>query len=263
MKRSQRIYTFALLYCVAIGNVNAYEIGTHAKITNAAYAKSQLSASDSAIQKRLGIDSWVLGQNTVSAPFRTLTPGLSQPADFYMDMTTNTVFSRQAQKYEFGIMDKNGQGNNALKIPGWLMRGVIREDDVAETVATINVLRSGGVDRAPLDDPYGNINRFCNHFMDPTLPAGQSRGFSSFCFYESPIYDAAQWALGSQAPFVAQPLENTARRNHFTILDAREAMWRALTLKNKDGSAATAGVLTPEQLRKVYWATDRLQTSWV
>ncbi len=52
------------------------------------------------------------------------------------------------------------------------------------------------------------------------------------------------------------PYENINRRNHFSVLDAREAMWRALTLRDANGvGLIPATPLTNEDLRKIYWAT--------
>ncbi|MEO5700301.1 MAG: hypothetical protein ABIS17_12865 [Casimicrobiaceae bacterium] len=53
-------------------------------------------------------------------------------------------------------------------------------------------------------------------------------------------------------PFAAAGVqEDPARRNHFTVYDAREAMWRALTGRDKSFNYVT---LTPLD-RKAYWAT--------
>ena len=51
-------------------------------------------------------------------------------------------------------------------------------------------------------------------------------------------------------------MEASNYRNHFTVFSAREAMWRALTLTNKDGTPATrvAGD-NQDQVRKAYWAS--------
>jgi hypothetical protein len=62
------------------------------------------------------------------------------------------------------------------------------------------------------------------------------------------------WATGVLGPF-ANPLstgENASRRNHFTVLDAREAMWRALTGYDR---ALTTKVASGETARRGYWAT--------
>jgi hypothetical protein len=228
--------------CFTITQISAYELATHAKMINSAYGKSQLGSSDLAIQKRLGIDAWVLNSSNNKAPFR------AGSSDFYYDIAQGQVAVRQSKSYEFDVMFKIGLKDEELNVRGWLMRGGIREDDGG--------LIAGGSKNEPLDDPISNFNRFCNHFLDPVSTHGSAgRGFSGFCFFESPISDAAQWALGSQNPFDAQPAENMSRRNHFSVLDARDMMWRALTLRDKAGNDVPKNGFTPEQLRKIYWAS--------
>jgi hypothetical protein len=227
--------------CLLGTQASAYDLATHAKMINFAYGKSKLGSTDSSIQKRLGIDVWVLGASS-NAPFQ------AGGSDLYYDIAQGQVAVRQSNSYEFDVMFKIKLQDEALKIPGWLMRGGIREDDGG--------LIAGARNNEPFDDPVNNFNRFCNHFLDPVSTHGSAgRGFSGFCFYESPISDAAQWALGTQNPFDAQPAENISRRNHFSVLDARDLMWRALTLRDKAGNDVPKNGFTPEQLRKIYWAS--------
>ena len=145
-------------------------------------------------------------------------------------------------------MVRSGIKNRETSVVGWILRGAIREDDGGTLLGTYK--------REPGDDPYGNINRFCNHFLDPINVRGTTgRGFSGYCLGESPIYDAAQWAIGDQSAFDPLPVEKIDRRNHFSVRDAREAMWRALTLTAKDGSVPPQFGYTLEEVRKVYWAS--------
>ncbi|MEP7208931.1 MAG: hypothetical protein ABI920_18510 [Casimicrobiaceae bacterium] len=128
------------------------------------------------------------------------------------------------------------------------MRGAIREDDGGRLVGQVFA------DEAqPLDDPYGNFNRFCNHFFDPLnnqrLTDPRAAGV---CVTQDTFATAPVWASGAVDPFAtASVQEDTARRNHFTLYDAREAMWRALTGRDKSFNFVT---LTPLD-RKAYWAT--------
>jgi hypothetical protein len=233
---------FCLIAIACANSVEAYDLATHAKITNFAYGQSQLNLNNSVQLKRLGIDGWVLGASSNSNPFGAAN------GNYYFDIAGSQVQSRSVKSYEVNIMEKIELDTLAQKIPGWLMRGAIREDDGGTLAGLRNF--------EPLDDPYGNFNRFCNHFLDPVYSrGGVGRGFSKFCLFETPIYDAAQWALGTQSPFSAQPPENTGRRNHFTVLDARDSMWRALTLKEKGGADVPKFGFTNEEVRKIYWAT--------
>ena len=66
-------------FCAHSYCVHAYEISTHAKITNFAYAQTQLNSNSAVLLKRFGIQSWVLGQATSKNPFGTLA------GDYYFD----------------------------------------------------------------------------------------------------------------------------------------------------------------------------------
>ncbi len=225
----------------------AYEVTTHARITDAAFVKSRLGASAEIIQ-RLGIDVFVW--KTSATPFVT------SLGNTYFDINraTGATATRYVLDFDTKKMPRIAGGRmnpDTLRLNGWLMRGAIREDDAGDTIVRLWKGEPLG------DQPFGVINRFCNHFFDPVSDPRPSvgRGLSGGCLGDPIIQDAVQWALGSQSPFQSSPLEDTARRNHFSVLDAREAMWRALTLKNADGSAVPQFGNTPTELRKMYWAT--------
>ncbi len=244
------------LFALASTQASAYELATHAKITNAAYFQSKLGSPSGGMHRALGIDVWTYPAATSKFPFQA---GIY---DLYADLRGNEIQARAATSYEGKIIKDAFGDNERFKVNGWLMRGVIREDDSSKFVS--DKFRTP---KEPLDDPYGNFNRFCNHFFDPlrTIPGSFpfSRGLTSFCFSQSPVFDSPQWALGSLRPFDPAPTEYTTRRNHFSVLDAREAMWRALTLRDRAGSSVDASsgvfagsyVFNSEQIRKVYWAT--------
>ena len=64
------------------------------------------------------------------------------------------------------------------------------------------------------------------------------------------------WALGVDDAFADHPVEKTDRRNHFTIRDAREAMYRALTGTDSAGKSDIGPeTMTSSEIRKAYWAT--------
>jgi len=229
----------ALLSSGSVVPCVAYELATHANMTAAAHNASVLGANGPVVEKRLGLDIWVRS----STPFRT---GIG---DFYFDVhpSDGRVLARRSQSYEARWMPGGPLNTDQLRIIGWLMRGAIREDD-GGTVA-------GGWKFEPLDDPFGNFNRYCNHFYDPVNVRGSlGRAFTGYCFGETPL-DAVQWALGSLDPFQSEPVELTTRRNHYSVLDAREAMWRALTLKDRAGNPVPRFGYSGEEVRKIYWAT--------
>jgi hypothetical protein len=224
-----------------------YEVSTHAIITQKAFERSKLTSPD--LIKRLGFivrdPNDVFGTkyydvNGVDAPSRYAdSPGFS-PAD-----------------YEQGILQPlRGQGRffiRPLSLPGWLARGAVREDD--------SIFEA---DKIPQDDPWltGNLtldNRPLHHFFDPY----NNRALDILDARITPalLQKSPNWALGVTDFASGLNTPNTSRRNHFSIVDAREAMWRALTLKRKfngaiediDTSSNTAQ--QKEEIRKAYWAT--------
>ncbi|MBK6981855.1 MAG: hypothetical protein IPH30_10425 [Betaproteobacteria bacterium] len=222
-----------------------YEVSTHAALTNAAFERTALNSAGKALAIDLGTLPWLV--QDPEKPFK------SANGAFYFNFRGSQVFGLTPSEYELGILKGVGLVGLESSIAGWLMRGAIREDDGGEVVKS----KIGN----PADDPFPPlINRFCNHFLDPIAQRPiYGRGFSSFCFWESPIFDSAQWTLGTLEPFVTTPSEWALRRNHYTVLDAREAMWRALTLTDKTGNAIARQVgpynFTYEELRRYYWAS--------
>jgi len=158
----------------------------------------------------------------------------------YFDLSSS-VITRNKMRIE-GRIIANVAGANpavpeALSITGWIMRGAIREDDnPSETSDT--------------DEPGGPFFRVFNHFYDPANGKGLSR-------FGIPIgAPAPDWAL---VPGTTGPVFLVANKeNHFTIANAREAMWRALTLKTSTGGddiPPSDWTGTKEERRKAYWAT--------
>ena len=102
-----------------------------------------------------------------------------------------------------------------------MMRGAIREDDGSK------LLKPGN----PHD--VDNFNRFCNHFYDPKNNVKMS---FALCTGDD-LTSSPAWAAGVSASMggIARPLTlwrlDESRKNHYSLPDAREAMWRALTLK--------------------------------
>jgi hypothetical protein len=216
----------------------AYELRTHGLITDRAYERSTLGSSPKGLSK--------LGLNDVTNAF----------GENYYDFGGGYIARRQANAYERDKMpDRDGAGNS-LRIRGWIMRGAIREDDGA--------LVAGAAAGEPfvLDpDPMGSINRFCNHFFDPLFLRALTTTFLSdpLGYYGCPNSANLMnpnWAIGSADSFATNPQEVVNFRNHFTVFSAREAMWRALTLTQKDGSKAPKRATeSDEDTRKGYWAT--------
>ncbi|MCW9057263.1 MAG: hypothetical protein OQL11_00085 [Gammaproteobacteria bacterium] len=207
-----------------------YELATHARLTNAAYLRSVLTL-DETFMFGLGIQAHgdVFGED-------------------YFDIYRGDIYTRSKNDFE-ETSKRMPAGINPLSITGWLMRGAIREDD-----------HIGRRAPNPQDDPYNNNdlildNRPLHHFYDPRNDRGLQVGLRIG-------QKAPDWAVGATNVFVDSNHANEWRRNHFTVFDAREAMFRALTGMDRNGSPAIgAGGSTPVTaedklaVRKAYWAT--------
>jgi hypothetical protein len=223
--------------CVAAnGELVAYELATHARITLEAFNQSSLQ-SDPGRLRDLGIPSLKY----------------SELGTRYFDVRGNAAEIRVAKPFDFdlgkmpGVEGANGDERIPRRLYGWLMRGAIREDDSGYTVG----LYTATDENEPEDDPYLNFNRWCNHFFDPLTYSRLTDPHAiPFCLLET-YASAPVWASGAVDPFQNPQQEQGDRRNHFTVYDAREAMWRAVTGYNRSQRlVATTGLD-----RKAYWAT--------
>ena len=125
------------------------------------------------------------------------------------------------------------------------MRGAIREDDYRKASFPC-------VTNPPNPQEGVTVDRPVNHFYDPIND--QSLGIGSA--------KAFDWALGTANALTDGNAPEADRDNHYTVFDAREALFRALTGMNGTGSRAIgAGGSTPssasdkDAVRKAYWAT--------
>ena len=164
------------------------------------------------------------------------------------------LIQRYATTYEGDIIDRVQK--EIISIPktqtiaGWVMRGAVREDDNTLETPQINV---------PDYDPAPVFNRVFGHFFDPANNMGLTTPE-----YLRTAPTAPDWALvtGANIPDGAFG----SRENNYKITDAREAMWRALTLKTLQNGALADVPLTSSILgfdsvaaqqeaeRKAYWA---------
>lgn len=212
---------------------SSYEVGTHARITANAYSQSVLGI-DNILLVELG-----LRELEQAHPGNTF--GVA-----YVDMGPAGVNYRYADPYEKKHMP-NG-ATDALTIKGWIMRGVIREDDWPDS-------------DIPQDDPNPEnkiLYRPLHHFYDPAtnrpLTGRDQELIDWLAEYDSDIHTAPAWAIGAGDPFQHPNVQEDEdrRRNHFTVFDANEAMYRALT----GTDTLTGDVIAPtEDERKKYWAT--------
>ena len=213
-----------------------YELATHARLTLSAFNQSSLQ-SDPTRLRDLGIPSLKY----------------SELGGQYFDVRGDTTRIRSAKVFDYdlgkmpGVEGVLGDPRIPFRVSGWLMRGAIREDDSGRTVGQYFTT----VEVEPEDDPDININRWCNHFFDPLTYKPLTDINAQFLCLVETYASAPVWASGAIDPFQSPQQEQTDRRNHFTIYDAREAMWRALTGYDRNQNVvASTGVQ-----RKAYWAT--------
>ena len=209
--------TLFLTISLCFGSAQGYELATHSRLTEQAFLRSNL-VQDQQLLGNLGLSKL---------------PSLNPFGDIYFDVSGSQAPMRSVNDFEKALMS---DPNQYRSIKGWLMRGAIREDDVPQ-----------GYGSNPQDDPNGQIIRVLNHFYDPANNSPLTVGGRNLWLTKP----APTWAMGSTDAFSSPNTADTSRRNHFTVFDAREAMYRALT--GMDAQGITTG--SSETIRKYYWAT--------
>jgi hypothetical protein len=241
-----------------------YETPVHASITERGYSRSKLADTQDELYKRLGFERFVL-----EAPFRFPGSGCSttdnevQGLD-YVDALpawlqinaapdrTNVRF-RCILPYERRSMplDYSGRSQRAntlgstpeQRFEAWLMRGAIREDDIEAKYYE--------VDR-PDVDPWLEKTRVLNHFYSPVTNDDGETAIALAS--EQP---ALFWAIGEIDPFIGALNPNADRLNHFSYVDARRSMFRALVYKQPYSNASALAVtgLEDSRARLTLWGT--------
>jgi hypothetical protein len=217
----------------------AYETPVHAFITQQGFVRSELANASGELYLRLGFNRF-----DVEAPFRYPGAGCGTNSNVvqgldYVDAMPDWLQTSSApnrsnlrfrciQNYERRAMPvdysgrrntSNGLGNTPeQRFEAWLMRGAIREDDLAA------VYYGDSADR-PDVDPWLERTRVFNHFYSPVENAHGDLGLAT----------AGQpslfWAMGETDPFAVAATPNPMRGNHFSYVDARKAFFLALTYK--------------------------------
>ncbi len=234
----KRMHLSAFCLSLAVSTTSyGFDTATHAAMTAKALERSKLgqTANASPILPRLGLhdsDS-VFGKE-------------------YVDIGT-TLIRRKETLFEKEIIDATRAPNTGLSlqgeltIHGWVIRGVIREDD--NTVEN----KSG----PSADEPGGVFNRVLGHFYDPYHDTALSN-LGLVVGTRSP-----DWALVDGVKIPTTVINPLGGENHYNLPSAREAMWRAVTLKRKlpNGTledlqpAAGTSAKAKEDERKAYWGT--------
>ena len=156
------------------------------------------------------------------------------------------AFLYSAQRYEQKMINLVSELQDGLLPQAWLMYGAIREDD------------NPSEDPPTPQDVNPGLLRPLNHFYDPIF--NRKLEAPGVTLLDGDIHKNPDWAIGSFDSFIDPNRPEPQRKNHFTIFDAREAMFRALTLLTYDGAgypqiAAGRDIATRQQWRQAYWAT--------
>jgi hypothetical protein len=233
----------ALALSLPLNCALGYEVHTHAKMTQEAFERSLIPQST--MLGDLGIYGgdgkllllqryWDIG----SADTRLRAVDESNPRD-------TQVFESRV----LGDISISTQDN--LSVIAWAFRGAVREDDIGRRTLFPSLLRPWI--KNPYDDPYfPSLVRPVHHFYDPI--ANRALTNSSVTAIDPAPQKAPDWALGVSDAFALPLVADASRRNHFSIADAREAMWRALTGTRLSNGTTEAVAPTVEE-RKRYWAT--------
>jgi hypothetical protein len=228
------IRSLLLTAILASTSANGYEQATHAQVTNAALGRSLLESTGSLspLAVSLGLGMY----------------GVLSPADSYYEfldtLTGIAVYERRIQPYENRMVTTVAPGWTENPIQAWFMFGAIREDD------------NPGEDPPTPQDVATGLPRPLHHFFDPynntpltSPPSGYGDAIRN-----------VDWALGTADAFRSPNASASPRRNHFTVFDAREAMFRALTLKSQGVAGTWVDVaggssVDQERQRQLYWTT--------
>ncbi len=265
----------ALTICITIlhGEALAYDAETHGVISYQTYQNSILSQSGAgSLVNRLGLD-------RLSAPlpfdiYWNSQQPIAQNPDSYID----AAVLRRPNEYErcqlqhlvdlkvpwIPVVDPMVDQNTHLvayfPVQNWLLRGALREDDIAPSGYLIAPDKCG----KPELDPNGPINRVLNHFYDPIHDTGLVPAPPlPPCSLVAPngvCLKSVDWALGFVDSFASPPLIDTSRRNHFSYEDARQNLWLALTGQpNRLGASPNTETASQREIdaidRYFGWAT--------
>ena len=253
-------------FILQLSIASAYEIDTHARITYEAYRQSALAQQSSV--ERLGL--WKSRKREQLTSINEPPIFTARLASAYFDLL-NQPTSRNAREFDHHNHRYDNLANGPIRrwrllvengtpapyfIGDWLSRGAVREDDQSALITNFLNGPFWGDPYAWLQlDTNNPINRFCNHFYDPVNNRALQMGLplSLFACGSGEVFGSAvQWSLGSSS-VDGLASADTSRKNSFSLLDAREAMWRALT--GTDGNNAPVPLANSRAGRDAYWAT--------
>jgi hypothetical protein len=240
-----------------------YELDTHALMTFQAFERSAVAKTPK--QEQLGLTKsrkaslaqqiFLINLGSNYYDMSSSNPTL-RGAQVFDQLNTAVVreygFPAPAERWDFTRSD----GQQTPYFPrDWLVRGVVREDDVALLGAIKARVWEGEANALQQLDSNPQLNRVCNHFYDPVsnkaLDLGLNPAQVFACNAGEVFGSAVAWSLGNTAADGSGAARPMPRLNGFSVLDAREAMWRALT-----GTDAAGTTVAPARVqRDTYWAT--------
>jgi hypothetical protein len=227
---------FSLVMTCLFQPARGYETPVHAHMTKNGFDRSILSVNNQDIYQRLGFD-----RLEADYPFNaqnSLCDSYADPSPAWLTVFTapneSEVKFRCVTSYEQRVMPLSYSGRQYapllpefptppgatphLRFEAWLMRGAIREDDVADRYFTTT-------DR-PDVDPWVDRTRVFNHFYSPVTNSPDSVQVSAMGV------GSLNWALGEADPFAgSSQIPDPTRGNHFSYMDARRAYFLALTYR--------------------------------
>ncbi len=210
--------------------IPAYELLTHAELTEKAFDASVLTINPELLGV-LGLE-----KSDPINPFGTRYFLLHSKGQSLLTASTLSDRFNSTEKYPLD------------SIAGWMKRGAIREDDYLPATNGDRIIGCNPDPEIPAEEGF---HRPVHHFFDPVrnspLEVGLPMGFIS----------APRWALGTWDAFASPVRPDGRRKNHFSLFDAREAMYRALTGQASDGGLLIGadGEAGTEAVRNAYWAT--------
>src|SRR6185312_13047450 len=225
--------------CCSASMAQAYEQATHAVLTQSAFIASDLGNGSANIfaplVKSLGVDS-----------FATL--GVAKGYfEFIGNIAGVSAYPRTSQAYESKIIARTSPGASGNLALNWLIFGAIREDD------------NPSEDPPTPQDVETGISRPLHHFFDPY--SNKPLNAPGLDAIENDVRKNVDWAIGVRDSFKDPNSPELPRRNRFTVFDARESMFRALTLMTSSGGSSYSDIsdgidaTTKQRWRQAYWAT--------
>ncbi len=224
------------MFALGLGMVSikarAFETETHALITRKAYVNSILSSTGTgSVINRFGLDRldaetpfniyWASAtppHYSTGGGSRNVGDGEASPEGF--ERCQMREFLTDPTPADFQIFSDTVEpgGSALLPIQNWLVRGAIREDDLG-LLSNALAHCAGWLAAAST----GNLTRVFNHFYDPLTDRGMPG-----CPVGVTCQKSVDWALGYTDSSATPPREDTARRNHYSYIDARNQLWWAL-----------------------------------